>query len=262
VNPDGSVQENKLPKHISARKTPPLFGLGLLEAVPTHVLLEYADPNDANGDGVSGRLVKVGKGFGRFGWKGNVGNIQDFVEGAFAVEIGLLSKTLALRVAQKKHLPKASDSAEVNSDQVQIVSQFIRFLGAPRLTGETGLSRGKELFESTGCAKCHRPSLTTGPGTAPFGNQKIFPYTDLLVHAMGPQLGDGIAANGISGQEFRTPPLWGIASTGPPYLHDGRANSVYEAVLAHGGEARNSARRYRRLTEADLAALLRFVNSL
>jgi Predicted thiol oxidoreductase len=257
VHPDGSLHRRSLPKRVTVRRTPPLFGLGLLEAVPVYVLLEYADPNDADGDGISGRLLRVGEEFGRFGWKGNVPTIEAFVEEAFEVEIGLQSKP-----RQAKNLPGSSGAIKITPTQIRLVSQFVRLLGAPRQTMEPGLSKGRELFFNLDCAKCHRPSLTTGTGPAPFGNQKIFPYTDLLLHDMGPELSDGLGEDGISGQEFRTPPLWGIASIGPPYLHDGRALTVHEAILAHRGEAKISAEKYNTLAAEDRAALLRFVNSL
>lgn len=259
VRNDGSLQERSQPSRITLRRTQPLFGLGLLEAVPVSVLLEYSDPSDADGDGVSGRLVRIGKQFGRFGWKGNVPTIEAFVEDAFAVEMGLRSKA---RSDETKHLSYTFHAIEINPTQIRLVSQFIRFLGAPRLAGGNRVSKGRELFYRIDCAVCHRPSLTTGATPTPFGNQTLLAFTDLLLHDMGPEMGDGLEENGVSGQEFRTPPLWGIASTGPPYLHDGRAMTVHDAIIAHGGEARSSALKFRILSQEEQAALLRFVNSL
>lgn len=251
VRVDGSLHERSLPGPITFRKTQGLFGLGLLEAVPANVILEYSDPNDANGDGISGRLVKTGQSFGRFGWKGDAPTIEAFVEEAFAVEMGL----------GRAHTADAK-RIEVNDAQIRLVSQFIRFLGAPRPIGGNNFAKGKELFDRIGCALCHRPSLTTGPAEAPLGNQTLFAFTDLLLHDMGARLSDGIQENGVLAQEFRTPPLWGIASTGPPYLHDGRANSVYEAIIAHGGEAGSAAAKFQVLSDEEKQAVLRFINSL
>jgi CxxC motif-containing protein (DUF1111 family) len=262
VRDDGSLQERSLPQRITIRRTQGLFGLGLLEAVPVSVLLEYADANDADDDGISGRLVRVGEEFGRFGWKGNVPTIEAFVQDAFAVEMGLRSKMRADEIVALGSTARNSASVEVTPTQTRLVSQFIRFLGAPRPTVEHRPSRGRELFDRIDCAKCHRPSLETGMAPAPFGNQKLFAFTDLLLHDMGPELGDGLEEDGVSGQEFRTPPLWGIASTGPPYLHDGRAMTMYDAIIAHGGEAKTSARKFKMLSEEEQASLLRFLNSL
>ena len=155
-----------------------------------------------------------------------------------------------------------SAAIEVAPDQIRLVAQFIRYLGAPRRSGGNGISRGRELFYKIDCALCHRPILTTGGNSSPFGNQTLFVFTDLLLHDMGLELSDGLDENGVSGREFRTPPLWGIASTGPPYLHDGRAMTVYDAIIAHGGEAGSSAQKFRMLSHEEQAVVVKFVNSL
>jgi CxxC motif-containing protein (DUF1111 family) len=259
---DQSVRERTQPKQITVRRTQSLFGLGLLEAVPVSVLQEYSDPEDANGDGISGRLIKVGQQYGRFGWKGNIPTIEAFVENAFAVEIGLTNRGHREGLEQEITSLGYGSPIEISTAQIRLVSQFIRFLGAPRSTGRHDLSRGQELFFKIECNLCHRPSLTTGTFPEPFGNQKLLAFTDLLVHDMGPELADGLEENGISGQEFRTPPLWAIASTGPPYLHDGRAMTVYDAIIFHGGEAKSSAAKFKLLSSEEQAAVLRFINSL
>lgn len=261
IRSDERVRERRQPKPITVRRTQGLFGLGLLEAVPVSVLQEYADPEDANGDGISGRLVKVGQQYGRFGWKGNVATIEAFVEDAFAVEMGLSNRARSNQLEQRLS-PENGSPFEVSPGQIRLVSQFIRFLGPPRLAARSDFSIGEELFFRIGCNACHRPSLTTGPFPEPFGNQKLLAFTDLLLHDMGAELADGLEEKGVSGQEFRTAPLWGIASTGPPYLHDGRATTIYDAIIVHGGEAKASAVKFRLLSAEEQAALLKFINSL
>jgi CxxC motif-containing protein (DUF1111 family) len=257
-----SLGERTHPKQITVRRSQSLFGLGLLEAVPVTVLQEYADPNDSNGDGISGRLVKVGSQYGRFGWKGNIPTIEAFVEDAFAVELGLTNRSPRKGVQQGTTTRENGIPIEVSSTQIRLVSQFIRFLGAPRPTGRSDFSRGQELFFKVECNACHRPTLTTGPSPQPFANQKLLAFTDLLLHDMGSELADGLAENGVSEQEFRTPPLWGIASTGPPYLHDGRAATIYDAIIVHGGEAKRSVAKFKSLSSEEQAAVVRFINSL
>jgi CxxC motif-containing protein (DUF1111 family) len=239
------------------RKTPGLFGLGLLEAVPVGVVLEYADPTDKDRDGISGRVVRVGKQVGRFGWKGGVPTIESFVKHAFSVEMGLHSEP---EVTNEK--PQLSAPVEVSVRQIRLVTQFIRFLGSPRPTYQTDVNEGAEQFRRAGCESCHRSSLRLSSRPVSLVNRTIPAFTDLLVHDMGPELNDGLEEHGTSGREFRTPPLWGIASTGPPYLHDGRAKTLHEAISAHGGEAATAVTKYRALSELKREALLRFVNSL
>ena len=262
VGETGNLLRLSPPRQITLRKTQSLFGLGLLESVPVSVLLEHSDPDDRDCNGISGRLVKVGPEYGRFGWKGNVPSIQMFVEDAFAVELGL--GNLSHRDESKLSIRALENVAgvEINATQVGLVSEFVRYLGPPRHSSGKGVARGSEIFDKIDCATCHRRTLRTAPGAFPFGNQTLFAFTDLLLHDMGDQLADGLEENGVSAREFRTPPLWGIASTGPPYLHDGRAATLNDAILAHGGEASISAHKYEMLSADQREAILKFINSL
>jgi CxxC motif-containing protein (DUF1111 family) len=141
------------------------------------------------------------------------------------------------------------------------VSAFVASLPPPSVP-EPGTSSGSELFRRIGCETCHRSSLTVGRDVDGRDTMRpIYPYTDLLLHDMGAALADGISEGDASGQEFRTPPLWGISQSGPPYLHDGRAKSIDEAIIAHDGEAARAAARYRNLSAHDRRAMLRFVST-
>lgn len=258
VRKNGFLVGRPLPLNSTMRRTPPLFGVGLLESVPTETLLNLADPADRDGDGISGRLPKMGNRYGRFGWKGVVPSVADFVATALAVEMGLSSSKL--RDNALKSLPP-----EITSEVINAISTYVRLLDAPP-RGQSGLkvSEGEIVFRAAGCSKCHHPSLPVqiselAPGSS---RERIWAYTDLLVHDMGSSLGDGIEINGVSGLEFRTPPLWGLRSVGPPYLHDGRARSIEEAIILHGGEGLSSADRFKALTEKERQKLLFFLENL
>jgi CxxC motif-containing protein (DUF1111 family) len=142
-------------------------------------------------------------------------------------------------------------------------------IGARRDLSNPQAIRGAQVFASSQCVKCHTPDLTTGPHhpMAELRNQTIHPYTDMLLHDMGPGLADNMGEGGASGSEWRTPPLWGIGLTagvsgGEAYLHDGRARTLEEAILWHGGEAEASKEAFRTLPSADRAALIKFLKSL
>ena len=148
---------------------------------------------------------------------------------------------------------------------------YVQTLAVPdrRRRTDSTVQRGQGLFASVGCASCHVPRLQTGPDAAvpDLADQTIYPYTDLLLHDLGPDLADGRPEFGASGQEWRTPPLWGLGLTQvvnghPGFLHDGRARTVPEAILWHGGEAEPARERFRRLSAEDRAALLAFLRSL
>lgn len=245
VTPEGKLVPRPFPAATTARRTPPLFGLGLLEAVPDADRLRLVERNRERDDGVRGRLLRIDGAFGRFGWNGNFRTIDDIVRFAFVAEMGLESDA---------H-PDADRHAhvEVPAEQVRAVAEYIRFLAPPpRHPARAGVEEGETLFARAACTACHQPSLRTDPAVVlPLANRVIHPYTDLLIHDMG-ELGEGL----------RTPPLWGLSSTGPPFLHDGRASTAEEAILLHGGESRASVEAFKALSAAERRLLLEFLDSL
>ena len=162
------------------------------------------------------------------------------------------------------------DDPEISMERLRQTAFYTQSLGvpAPRNFEEKKVVAGKNLFQKIGCADCHRPSLTTGAALFPFlENQTIFAYTDLLLHDMGPDLADNRPEFLADGQEWRTPPLWGIGLTKvvsghTDFLHDGRARNLMEAVLWHGGEALQSANAFKALSTNDRGALISFLKSL
>lgn len=251
---------------VSPRFSRPVFGLGLLEAVPEADLVALAAAQAAGGE-VSGRpnyvwdVVEGRRRIGRFGWKANQASLLGQTVTAYAEDMGVSTP----------FLPGADGSAEVDRATVEAVTFYTQTLGVPARRGgaDPDVRRGERLFESVGCAACHAPRLQTGtlPGVPAVSGQAIRPYTDLLLHDMGPGLADGRADFEASGSEWRTPPLWGLGLTrlvngAEELLHDGRARGVVEAVMWHGGEAEPVRERFRRLGRADREALLAFLRSL
>ncbi|MFO0749742.1 MAG: di-heme oxidoredictase family protein [Myxococcota bacterium] len=269
--PDGSG----LPPEamVSARVAPPVFGLGLLEAVPDASIEALADPDDEDGDGISGRAnhaydARVGRAvLGRFGWKANTPDLELQTAAAYVNDMG---------VTNPLH-PAPDGSVEVDADTLAATTFYVRTLGVPApadpARGDADrVVRGQRLFASMGCGGCHVETLTTAPAAAlpperrALGDQVIHPYTDLLVHDMGPGLADGRPDWEASGSEWRTAPLWGIGLTetvlpGASYLHDGRARTLAEAILWHGGEAEAAREAFRTATAAEREALLAFLRA-
>lgn len=251
---------------VSPRFSRPVFGLGLLEAVPESALLALADRQRAGGE-VSGRpnyvwdVVEGRMALGRFGWKANQPSLLAQTVTAYAEDMGVSSFAF----------PDGDAAPEVDRQTVEAVTFYTRSLGVPARRGASDpeVRRGERLFESVGCAACHAPRLQTGTlaGVPAVSGQTIRPYTDLLLHDMGPALADGRADFQASGSEWRTPPLWGLGLTRvvngtEELLHDGRARGVVEAVMWHGGEAEPSRERFRQLGRGDRDALLAFLRSL
>lgn len=275
--PDGTPIENVL---VSPRVAPPVFGVGLLEAVPEAAVLALADPDDADGDGISGRphLVPGPDGgaprLGRFGWKAAVATVEAQNAAAFQADVGITS-TLhpeqPCTTAQADCLA-APDGGRPELDDAKLarVTFYTRTLAVPARRAVTApdVARGAELLRELGCTGCHVPSLPTGPADVPaLAHQEIRPYTDLLLHDLGPALADDRPDGDATGREWRTAPLWGIGLTATVnghtrFLHDGRARDLAEAVLWHGGEARAARNAFRRLAAEDRAALLAFLGSL
>jgi|ETNmetMinimDraft_22_1059887.scaffolds.fasta_scaffold00099_15 CxxC motif-containing protein (DUF1111 family) len=265
----------------SPRVAPSVFGLGLLESIPEKRLLERADPKDQDRDGISGRVNRVwslseGKRvIGRFGWKANKATLQDQVAGAFQGDIGITSiltrtenHTLAQTAAAR--LPSGGNPELAPRDLEDTVF-YMGALAPPiaRFENDETYSEGLRLFESLQCASCHTPKhVTRSDASIPaLASQTIYPYTDLLLHDMGEALADGRPDFEASGSEWRTPPLWGIGliptvNGHSRLLHDGRARSIEEAILWHGGEASNSKDAFMRLSSEEREKLIRFVESL
>lgn len=268
---------------VSPRVAPHLAGMGLLEAISEHDILALADPNDADGDGISGRpnyvydLVAKEKRLGRFGWKANQPSLLQQNAGAFLGDMGITSSLFPQQncpSAQKNCLAAPgggpSGGPEV-SDQVLVrVTTYTRLLAVPnrRIDNPESVARGEEKFTEVGCAKCHTPSFVTGEHEfALLTGQKIFPYTDLLLHDMGMPLADHRPDGLANGREWKTPPLWGIGlfrqvNRHMNLMHDGRARGVEEAILWHGGEAEGVKQAFMKLSRDERGALVEFVESL
>jgi CxxC motif-containing protein (DUF1111 family) len=266
---------------LSPRVANQMIGLGLLEAVPAETLLALADPDDRDGDGISGRPNMVWDAanqqtrLGRFGWKANQPNLAQQVAGAFAGDMGI-----ATGLFPKPHcMPGQSDCLaapnggvpEIDPDDFLKVVLYASSLAVPgqrNWEDETVLA-GSQLFEKVGCAACHTPHLETGehPTIPALSRQTIYPYTDLLLHDMGDGLADGRPDFEASGSEWRTPPLWGIGlfetvNGHTTYLHDGRARNLMEAILWHDGEAAAAKSQVLQLSQRQRETLIAFLQSL
>ncbi len=261
----------------SPRVAPVNFGLGLLEAVPSSTIRSHADPRDADHDGISGRYNVVydvtiqNYIVGRFGWKANVGTLLHQAAGAFNGDMGITTSFFPTENC-KGEFPGCADHApELDAQTVSDVAFYTETLGVParRDLDDPVAQHGEAVFRGIGCDGCHLQTLRTGvlPGVPAVSNQTIHPYTDLLLHDMGSALADNRPDFLASGRDFRTPPLWGIGLVQTVnghtfFLHDGRARNLLEAVLWHGGEARNARERFKSLSSFNRKALIAFLNSL
>lgn len=285
------VQPEPLPVGVpvSLRLPPPVFGMGLIEAIPEATILAIADPNDADGDGISGRpnLVSAapyvpttepgggpGLRLGRFGRKAQVSTLLEQTVEAYHQDIGITSDFLPEenRNPLATHPTEAADlvvDPEIPASTVQAVVAYLRLL-APPAPGPMTEQRqqGEAVFHQIGCAACHVPALETGPSpVAALAHRSVRLYSDLLLHDMGEELADNRPDAQASGREWRTAPLWGLRLmrdflNGDAFLlHDGRARTIDEAIRLHGGEAQAARDRYMALPEADRTALLDFVGS-
>ncbi|MEO8465498.1 MAG: di-heme oxidoredictase family protein [Gammaproteobacteria bacterium] len=265
----------------SPRVAPPVFGLGLLETVPEQVVLEAADPDDADHDGISGRPnrvwdIELGRTvLGRFGWKANQPHLRQQNAAAALGDIGLTSTLYPEpNVAQGQDAAARAPSGgapELADQYLDRLTLYERVLAVPaaRDLGDPAVRSGARLFEALKCVACHRPTLKTGDqATVPLlAWQTIHPFTDLLLHDMGDGLADGREDFEATDREWRTPPLWGIGLTATVnrhtrFLHDGRARSIEEAILWHDGEAAGSRDSFMHLSAGDRASLLKFLQSL
>ncbi|MGF1570213.1 MAG: di-heme oxidoredictase family protein [Nodosilinea sp.] len=251
---------------ISKRIAPPVFGLGLLEAVPEAEILRLADPEDRNGDGISGRpnlvwdVVQQANVLGRFGWKANTPTLLQQAASAYANDMGVTNPLF----------PDPNGSEDIDQDILKAAAVYVQTLAVPARTAvdDSQVQQGERLFADANCVACHVSEWRTGPHEIPaLVSQTIHPYTDLLLHDLGPDLADNRADFQATGSEWRTSPLWGLglAQTVLPYsgyLHDGRARTLPEAILWHGGEAAAAKEAFRQMAAEDRAALVAFLRSL
>ena len=273
----------------SFRLPPPVFGVGLIEHIPEERILADADPDDADGDGISGRpnmvippsyiseaYVGAGPGpvLGRFSRKAQVSSLLQQVSEAYHGDIGITSDFLP----EENPHPQAGSIAtldqvpdpEIPASTVLETVVYVRLLQPPKRGESTAqVQAGEALFSGIGCASCHTPTMQTGPNPIPqLDRQDAHLYSDLLLHDMGPELADNRPDGDASGSEWRTAPLWGtrlipdFLGGDEFYLHDGRATSIHAAILLHGGESEASKEAYSALSQSDQDAVTAFIKSL
>jgi CxxC motif-containing protein (DUF1111 family) len=249
------------------RSTPDLFGFGLLAAIPNSALLNAEDPFDYNGDGISGYAHRTAAGdIGKFGRKAQEGSLTLFNAGALLQEMGITNKfNMTENNIGGMAIPAGVDltpEPEISNSDLDDLNSFVIFLAPPpAVLLTTQASSGKTLFSSIGCTSCHTPQFTTTDvGIAALSYKTVRPFTDLLLHDMGPDLAD-ICLDQAFRSEFRTEPLMG-ARFAESFLHDGRAGSIEGAIAFHGGEGSRSRTRFNGLTATEKAAVVAYVNSL
>jgi CxxC motif-containing protein (DUF1111 family) len=251
---------------LSRRNPPPLFGAGLIDAISVEALEAAATRPNPDFPEARGRLnyLKDGR-VGRFGWKAQTPSLKDFVESACAMELGLEVPSQH-QAKPPLDFSKKENGLDLTQEECDALTAFVAGLPAPiERRGDSQEERpdvksGRALFARVGCAACHLPKLGAVAGI----------YSDLLLHDLGPDLVDSgsyygaiepSAADGAKSQEWRTPPLWGFRDSGP-YLHDGRADTLEEAVALHGGQAQRSAKQYFELKPIERLQVQTFLNSL
>ena len=269
------IMKEQIPPGATAqahRSTPPLFGFGLVDAIPEATILSHERRHGAKGDGIAGHANRTIDGrVGRFGRKAAVAALLDFNAGAFPQEMGVTTPLSPVEeTINGTPVPPDTDPApdpEITVEDIEKVTAFTRFLAPPPqqfFTNHTDLHlarRGRKLFAHLNCAVCHRPKMNTGPSTSKALNRKtVALYSDLMVHDMGSALAD-ICLEQAHPSEFRTEMLMGLRFR-QQFLHDGSAKTVQEAIERHGGEARNSRDRFKALKEKDKQALLKFLETI
>lgn len=268
---------------ISPRIANQMIGLGLLEAIEEQDLLELEDENDADNDGISGRVNRVydfknnETVVGRFGWKANQPSIEQQIAGAFSGDIGITSSIFPEENCTEgvdcESIPNGNtgdDNFELSEIALETVTFYSSTLAVPirRDYDTDNTLEGRQLFFEAKCASCHIPKYITGNHSiAALENQTIYPYTDLLLHDMGDALADGVPDFIATGNEWRTPPLWGVGllqtvNKHTQLLHDGRALNVEEAILWHGGEAEGSKQLFMNFTAEERQKVIDFINTL
>jgi CxxC motif-containing protein (DUF1111 family)/predicted lipoprotein with Yx(FWY)xxD motif len=284
---------NGTPATFSARIAPQLVGVGLLDAVDESTILAWADENDENNDGISGRaaivedLVTGDNRLGRFGYKAATYSVKHQAAAAFNTDIGVMTSLLPAPDCGIQQTNCGDTGQEITDQELDKLTKYLSLLGVGARRDYANTT-GETLFEGAGCADCHRATMTTSEyhPLAELRNQTIHPYTDMLLHDMGAGLADNLGEGTATGAEWRTAALWGLGHAENVmlgdakgndtisqarsssdidrigYLHDGRARSIEEAILWHDGEAQNAKLAYENLSETDKTALLDFLNSL
>lgn len=266
----GAIEKGAL---VAVRMAPPIMGLGLLEKVPEDWVRARAAANAASAEPVKGRpnavwdSINFRMTLGRFGWKADTPNLTRIIAAAFITDMGLTSRLFPQQncgeLQRECRAAAAPPGIEVDDPTLAAVTHYVASLPPPRPSAEE--DGGRALFVRTGCASCHALSV---PVSMPDGTTgEIAPYTDLLLHDMGDGLADGMPEAAATGREWRTAPLWGLGqarrmSDRAGYLHDGRARSITEAILWHGGEAQKARENFVRLDAASRASLLKFLDQL
>jgi CxxC motif-containing protein (DUF1111 family) len=256
--------------HRSTRVAPPLLGRAMLERIDAGAVLALADPEDRDGDGVSGRARTIAhegrETIGRYGWKAGIASLDEQVADAFAREIGLSSARRPLPHGDCTALQPdclaapTGESAlleghELSEEMIGVVAAFVASLDASRSAEES--LQAATTFAALGCAACHVPNLPDAQG------RPMSVYSDLLLHDMGEKLDDGVGEPGVASAEWRTAPLIAMSEGGGRrYLHDGRAATIDAAIRAHGGEAEAARARYESVSESERRALLDFIEKL
>ncbi|BCM88650.1 hypothetical protein IAD21_00491 [Abditibacteriota bacterium] len=298
---DPGVQEIVPPEAnvVAHRQSTPLFGLGLIEAIPDEAIQRNAaeqlgggprdglplpgspirPPYPPAGAAIRGRVsvitdVTTGKSrVGRFGWKGQQATLLAFAGDAYLNEMGITNRFFpkenapngdATKLAAYDSVADIEDAVDVSTgtSDIDVAADFMRYLAPPPQLAPNPSSRaGSEVFQNIECASCHKPLMMTGSSPVEALNRKpVALYSDLLLHDMG-SLGDGIAQAAAGPTEFRTPPLWGLRVSGP-YLHDGRAATIDEAIRAHDGQAKRARDFYLQLSPGEKRQLLDFLGSI
>jgi CxxC motif-containing protein (DUF1111 family) len=263
---------------ISPRLAPPVFGIGLLQNISEETVLSFADENDANNDGISGKPNYVYNPFthrtelGRFGLKASAPNLLIQSAGAYHQDMGITNYVFPKESSWgQSQLDNFNDDPELADTTLNAVAFYVKTLAVParRNVANPEVVQGKLIFNKLNCSSCHKPVVQTGIdlNIKALNNQRIQPFTDLLLHDMGDDLADNRPDYLANGKEWRTTPLWGIGlfakTNGTPfYLHDGRARTIEEAILWHGGEAQQSKEKFMQLSKADRTKLITFIQSL
>lgn len=277
IRPEGVERVPQQANVTARRQTTPLFGLGLIEAIPDDTILKGVRKQPV--DGVLGKaamITDVASGktrVGRFGWKGQQATLLAFAGDAYVNEMGITNRLFPTENAPNgnqtllKNLDRVRDPEDVPDPVsgragVDVLADFMRFLAPPPTQpATTSTAFGAKLFLDNGCAACHTPMMTTGASPVAALNAKtVMLYSDLLLHDMG-SLGDGIVQGPAGARDIKTPPLWGVRASGP-YLHDGRARTLDDAIRAHDGEGRASRDRYLKLTAEQQRLIVEFLNSI
>jgi CxxC motif-containing protein (DUF1111 family) len=265
--------------NVIARRAPiPLFGAGLVEAIPDEAIAALEDPEDSDGDGISGRAARITdiatrtQRIGRFGWKSQHATLLAFSGDAYRNEMGITNELFPDEVAlgiSEESMTLCSPRKGLEDVRerttglrgIDAFEAFMKFL-APITRGpiDDRVRSGEQLFASIGCASCHTPSFTTGPNPNPLFDRKLVPlFSDLLLHDVG--TGDGIPQEAAEANEIRTPALWGLRLR-RPLLHDGSAATPDDAIRRHAGEAAGAVKRYLDATPEERETLLTFLRSL